>query len=327
MSKPKVAFLLSGGCGGCDMSIVDLSDALVDVIPQLDIVFWAPTVADVKYKDLEAMPDKSIDVGLHSGCIRLDENEHTAKVMRAKCKVLIAYGVCASLGGIQGMANMHLKESLLETAYKYGPSTDNPDGILPQTKCLVDGKYELELPEFIPHIKTLDQVVDVDYYLGGCPPHYTHVAAAVTAILTGKLPAPGSWITNGKAVCDVCKRNPTSNGKERKLISSVKRTTNGSPSSDGCLLEEGYLCLGPISQGDCGGSCPKVNIPCRGCGGPIPGVKDYGMRAISAVAALFEKEELVDQVPSPTKLFNRYSLPGSILGRKIGGFRTCKKLK
>ncbi len=327
MSKPKVAFLLSGGCGGCDMSIVDLSDALVDVIPQLDIVFWAPTVADVKYKDLEAMPDKSIDVGLHSGCIRLSENEHTAKVMRDKCKVLIAYGVCASLGGIQGMGNMHTKEELMETAYIKSPSTDNPDGILPQTKCLVDGKYELELPEFMPHIKTLDQVVDVDFYLGGCPPHYTHVAAAVTAILTGQLPAPGSWITNGKAVCDVCKRNPTANGGERKLISSVKRTIDGSPTQDGCLLEEGYLCLGPISQGDCGGSCPKVNIPCRGCGGPIPGVKDFGMRAISACAALFDKEELVDQVPSPTKLFNRYSLPGSILGKKIGGNNSCKKLK
>ena len=327
MSKPKVAFLLSGGCGGCDMSIVDLSDSLVDVLSQLDIVFWAPTVTDLKYKDLEAIPDKSIDIGLHSGCIRLSENEHTAKLMRDKCKVLIAYGVCASLGGIQGLANMHTREELLDTAYKNSPSTDNPEGILPQTTCLVDGKYELTLPEFYPHIRTLDQVVEVDYYLGGCPPHYNHVAAAVTAILTGNLPAPGSWITSGKAVCDECKRNPGATGRERKLISEVKRTIDGSPSEDGCLLEEGYLCLGAMSQGDCGGSCPRVNIPCRGCGGPIPGVKDFGMRAISACAALFDKDELVDQVPSPTKLFYRYSLPGSILGRKTGGFNSCKKLK
>ena len=250
-----------------------------------------------------------------------------AKVMRDKCKVLVAYGICASLGGIQGMANMHTKEELLETAYKNGPSTDNPDGILPQAKCIVDGKYELELPEFLPYVKTLDQVVDVDYYLGGCPPHYTHVAAVVSAIVTGNLPTPGSWITGGKAVCDVCIRNPVSQGRQRQLISEIKRTIDGSPTENGCLLEEGYLCLGAISQGDCGGSCPKVNIPCRGCGGPIPGVKDFGMRAISACAALFDRDELVNKVPSPTKLFNRYSLPGSILSKKIGGNKDCKRLK
>jgi F420-non-reducing hydrogenase small subunit len=308
------------------MSIVDLSDSLVDVIQELDIVFWAPTVTDFKYKDLEELPDKSIDIGLYSGCIRLSDNEHMAKVMRDKCKVLIAYGICAALGGIQGMGNMHSKEELLDTAYKDGPSTDNPEGILPQTKCLVDGKYELELPEFFPHVKTLDQVVEVDYYLGGCPPHYTHVKSAVMAILSSELPVPGSWITSGKSVCDACKRNPATEGRERKLISDVKRTTAGPPTEDGCLLEEGYLCLGPVSQGDCGGSCPQVNMPCRGCGGPLPGVKDFGMRAISACAALFDRDELVDQVPSPAKLFYRYSLPGSILGSKTGG-KKCKKLR
>lgn len=318
--KPKLAIFLGGGCGGCDMSIVDLSEAVVDVVvPNLDIAFWAPTVADVKYKDLEAMPDGSIAVGLYSGMVRLSEQEHIAKVMRQKCKVLIAFGICAGEGGIAGMGNMHTRDELLHTAYFDTYSTDNPDGVLPQTECTVDGKYELTLPDFYDHVRTLQDVVNVDYFIGGCPPHHTHVAAAVSAILEGKLPPPGSWITSGKAVCDVCERNPSTNGKERKFITEVRRTIDGSPQEGECLLEEGYLCLGPSTQGDCQASCPKVNIPCRGCGGPLSGVEDFGLRAVSSTAALFEKDELVDQVPSPTKLFYRYSLPGSLLGRKRGG--------
>ena len=44
--KVKTAFLLAGGCAGCEMSVVDLSEKLVDVLDALEIVFWAPTVAD-----------------------------------------------------------------------------------------------------------------------------------------------------------------------------------------------------------------------------------------------------------------------------------------
>lgn len=315
--KLSLAYFLSGGCGGCDMAIVDLSETLVDVLPQLEVVFWAPTVADVKYKDLEAMPDKSIDVGLYSGMVRLGEQEHIAKVMRQKCKVLVAYGACAALGGIPGMGNMHTKEEIFRTAYFDTYSTDNPEGITPQTRCVVDGKYELTLPEFYGHVRTLQDVVPVDYFVGGCPPHHSFVGQAILAILQGKLPPPGSWITSGKAVCDVCDRNPAARGEERQPIKEIRRTTDGVPEEGKCLLQQGYLCLGPVTQGDCGALCPKVNIPCRGCGGPIPGVKDFGLRAVSAIAGLLADEALVDQIPSPVKLFYRYSLPASLLGQKV----------
>ncbi|HIE13306.1 MAG TPA: F420-nonreducing hydrogenase [Desulfotomaculum sp.] len=314
--KLKLAYFLAGGCGGCDMAIVDLSESLVDALAHLEVVFWAPTLTDLKYKDLEAMPDKAVDIGLYSGMIRLGEQEHIAKVMRRKCKVLIAYGICAALGGIPGMGNMHTKDELFRTVYFQTYSTDNPDGIAPQTKCVVDGKYELTLPEFYGYVRPLHHVVDVDYFVGGCPPHHTFVGKILEAILTGDLPPAGSWITGGKSACDVCERNPAARGQERESIKTVKRTIDGTPEEGKCLLQQGYLCLGPLTQGDCGSLCPKVDIPCRGCGGPIPGVKDFGLRAISAIAGLLEKEALVDQIPSPVKLFYRYSLPGSLLGKK-----------
>ncbi|MEW6182734.1 MAG: F420-nonreducing hydrogenase [Bacillota bacterium] len=315
--KVKLAYYLSGGCGGCDMAIIDLSENLVDLLPRLDVVFWAPTVADVKYRDLEGLPDKSIDVGLFSGMIRLSEQEHMAAIMRRKCRTLIAYGACAALGGIPGMGNMHSKEEIFQTAYFDTLSTDNPDGVIPQTRCLVDGKYELTLPEFYRYVRPLQDVAEVDYFVGGCPPHHSFVARVIPDILGGSFPAPGSWITSDKAVCALCDRNPAVKGEEMKLIKTIKRTTDGPPEEGKCLLQQGYLCLGAVTQGDCGALCPKVNIPCRGCGGPVPGVKDFGLRAISAVASLLENEELVDRIPSPVKLFYRYSLPASMLGRKI----------
>lgn len=315
--KVKLAYLLAGGCAGCDMAVVDLSETLLDVLPHLEIVFWAPTVADVKYKDLEAMPDGSIDLGLIAGMVRLSEQEHMVKVMRRKCKTLIALGICASMGGIPGMANMHTKKEIFDTAYFDTFSTDNPEGIVPQTNCLVDGKYELTLPDFYDSVRSVAQVVDVDYLTGGCPPHHSFIGGALMAVLEGKLPPRGSWLTGGKAVCDVCERNPALQGKERELIQDVRRVTDGVPEQDKCLLQEGYICLGPVTQGDCNAQCPKVNIPCRGCGGPIPGVKDFGLRAVSAIAASMADEKMVDRIDCPAKLFYRYSLPSSILGGKL----------
>ncbi len=315
----KFAFYLAAGCAGCEMALVDLADRLVDALGELEVVFWAPTVADIKYKDLEAMPDKSIDIALVDGAIRLSEQEHIVKVLRQKAKILVAFGACAAMGGIPGLANMHTKDEIFETVYFKTYSTDNPDGVVPQTKCVVDGKYELTLPEFWNEVKALHQVVDVDYFVGGCPPHHEHVAKIVEAIVSGNLPPKGSWITDGKSVCDVCPRNPANKGKTREIVKEVKRTIEGIPDEEKCLLQQGYLCFGPVTQGDCGASCPKVNIPCRGCGGPLPGVKDFGARAIASLASILDDsavEQLMEKYPSLAKLFYRYSLPVATINKR-----------
>ncbi len=312
----KLAYLLVGGCGGCDMAIVDLSEKLVDALEHLEIVFWAPTVADVKYKDLEAMPDQSIDLGLISGMVRNKENEHLVKVMRQKCKVIVAFGACASLGGIPGMANLHENRELFENAYVKCMSADNPDGVTPQPVSK-EGDFELTLPAFLDKVRPIDEIIDVDYYVGGCPPHHDHVARIVEAIVTGNLPPKGSWLTMGKAVCDVCPRNPALKGEKREYVKEVKRMHEGIPDEETCLLQQGYLCLGPITQGDCGALCTKVNIRCAGCGGPIPPTWDFGLRAISAIGAILDNENVVDELlkkyPNLTKMLYRYSLPKALL--------------
>ncbi len=84
---------------------LQIGDKILKLVEAADIVFW-PVAIDVKYKDVEAMPDKSIDVCLFNGGIRTSEQEHMAKMLREKSKVLIAYGACAYLGGVPGLANL-----------------------------------------------------------------------------------------------------------------------------------------------------------------------------------------------------------------------------
>lgn len=321
MAKIKFAFLLAGGCAGCEMALVDISEKLVDALEHLEVVFWAPTVADVKYKDLEAMEDGYIDLAFVDGMIRNSENEHTVKVLRAKSKVLVAFGACATLGGIAAMGDLHTREELFEQAYKKTFSTENPDGVYPVPSCLWEGKYDLTLPAITSRVATIDQVVDVDYFVGGCPPHHDFVAACVEAIVAGKLPPKGSWLTGGKAVCDVCKRNPGLEDQKRLPVGEVFRTIDGRPDDGKCLLQQGYICFGPITQGDCGGSCINVNIPCRGCGGPIPGVNDYGARCVSAIAASLKDDQttakFMDKFNDMAKLVYRYSFSSGRLNQKI----------
>ena len=160
-----------------------------------DIVFW-PCVMDPKVRDVERLPEKSIDVCLFNGGIRTSEQEYMARLLRAKSKVLVAFGSCAHEGCIPGLANLHDRQEIFDTVYHDSPSLDNPEGLEPRTETRVD-EGTLHLPVFYDTLKTLGQTVDVDYILPGCPPEPERIWDALVAIMEGKLPAPGSVIGAG----------------------------------------------------------------------------------------------------------------------------------
>ena len=112
MPKPKVAFYWCASCGGCEETVVDLAEDILGVVEKVDIVLW-PVAMDFKYKDIEAMPDKSIVATLLNGAIRSTEQEEMARLLRRKSKCIIAYGACAHLGGIPALANQFSREQLL----------------------------------------------------------------------------------------------------------------------------------------------------------------------------------------------------------------------
>ena len=106
MSKPKLAINWAASCGGCDMAILELQEKILDVAGSLRHRLLAGCHGYQMHKDVEAMEDKSIDVCLFNGAIRSSDNEHMAKLLRKKSKVLVAFGSCAHEGCIPGLANL-----------------------------------------------------------------------------------------------------------------------------------------------------------------------------------------------------------------------------
>jgi F420-non-reducing hydrogenase small subunit len=316
MAKLKLALYWSAACGGCDVAVLDINEKILDVAKLADIVFW-PIALDFKYHHVEAMPDKSVDVCLFNGAIRSSEQEHIAKMLRAKSKVLVSFGSCACFGGIPALANFATRAEIMERAYIEAPSNENPNKTLPQTKVNVP-EGELTLPELYDDVLTLAQVVPVEYFVPGCPPTVDLILKVVNALATNSLPPPGAVIASDKTLCDECDRK-----KENKKITKIYRTQEIIPDPERCLLEQGLLCMGPATRGGCGALCVKVNIPCRGCFGPPPGVYDQGAKLISSIASIYETngkqdiEKMVNELVDPAGTFYRFGMSVSMLKRKI----------
>ena len=166
--KPKIAFYWCASCGGCEESVVDLAEDILMVLDAVDIVFW-PVALDFKKKDIDLMPDGYITATLINGAIRTSEQEEMASLLRKKSKVVIAYGSCAHLGGIPSLTNQFPKEQILKFVYEESPTIVNSEKTRPKMKYQDNG-LTVTLPEFRNVVRTLDQVIDVDYYLPGCPP-------------------------------------------------------------------------------------------------------------------------------------------------------------
>ena len=208
MSKPKVAFYWCASCGGCEETVVDLAEDILGVVEKVDIVLW-PVAMDFKYKDIEAMPDKSIIATLLNGAIRSTEQEEMAHLLRRKSQFLIAYGSCAVSGGIPGLANQFPREQILKFNYEDCPTLVNEQKTRPQLQVHRRTAASRHLPALHNVVRSLDQVVDVDYYMPGCPPTPKLTKAAVTALLEGKLPPKGSVLAPDIALCDECPRKKT----------------------------------------------------------------------------------------------------------------------
>ncbi len=319
MAKPKVAFYWCASCGGCEEAFVDLAENILKVVEAVEMVLW-PVAMDFKIKDVEALQDKEIAVSFINGAIRTSEQEHVAKLLRKKSGLVVAFGACAHLGGIPGLANFSNRAKIFDYVYHRSPSVDNPDRITPQEKTIVK-EGELTLPEFYNTVQTLDQVIDVDYYLPGCAPPPDLIMNAVEAILTGNLPEKGSVLSPDKSLCDTCKRKITK--PEKSVIKEIKRVHEVMLDPDRCFLDQGIICLGPATRDGCGERCINASMPCRGCFGPTSRVDDQGAKFLSALASIIDADtddeirKITDSIADPAGIFYFYSLPSSMLKRKF----------
>ena len=146
-AKPryKLAMYWASACGGCDVAVLNLGMQLIEFTERWEPVFW-PAAMDAKRADVRAMDDGEIDVCLFDGGIRTDEDAEMAHLLRAKSKVLVAFGSCAGEGCIPGLANQRSIEQVFAAAYD-PELNDVTDGQLP------NGPWESPYGEL--HLPTL----------------------------------------------------------------------------------------------------------------------------------------------------------------------------
>jgi F420-non-reducing hydrogenase small subunit len=326
--KPKLAMYWASSCGGCEVSLLNICEKLLDVDRNYEIVFL-PCLTDFKHDDVRGYPEGYIDLCLFNGAIRSSENEEMARLLRRKSRVLVAFGSCAHEGCVPALANLTSGDKILDAVYRRSPSTVNRQGLLPG-RHTHSPTGEIRLPAFYDTVRTLDQVEKVDFYVPGCPPESPRVwevLELLTAVFLegAALPEPGSVIgANPVALCEECPLE-----RRSRPVPRFHRPYEIVPDRSTCLLEQGLVCLGPATRGGCGALCPRTAMGCRGCYGPPDGVEDQGARMTAALAAatdaglsqtgeraLREKVmETMGTVVDPAGTFYRFSMGHSLLRR------------
>lgn len=167
MSRVRLATAWLGGCSGCHMSFLDLGEQLVALSASLELVY-GPLV------DAKRFPDQ-VDVTLIEGAVTNMENLELLQEMRSKSRLLVSFGDCAITGNVTSLRNFFSVDDLLTSVYQAGP------GSLPRS-----GDDREVLPELLPRVLPLHQVVAVDAFIPGCPPEPERILAAVSAVLNGE---------------------------------------------------------------------------------------------------------------------------------------------
>ena len=325
--KISIAMNWAGACGGCDVSLLDTQEKLLELTAVADVVYW-PVALDYKRSDLQALPEKSVDIGLFNGVVRTSEQAEDARRLRERCRVLVAYGSCACHGGIPGLANQSDREEIFQVAYNDTVSTVNPENVRPQEVTAVPGG-EVTLPAFYDSVRALHQVVQVDGYLPGCPPTPERILDLVQAVQdyaqNGVVPPAGAVFAPESTLCQECPRAET---RRAGRMPRIHRPHEVVADPGLCFLEQGIVCMGPVTRGGCGSACIGVNMPCRGCFGPAPGVYDPGAEALSMFGSVAgeggedflsrgEMKKAVNSIKDPLGSMYRFTLPCGIVPRKV----------
>jgi F420-non-reducing hydrogenase small subunit len=289
-------------CGGCEVTVLDIGEPLLDLLPQLEFVH-IPVLMDHKYFGQTGEGDTNVieipeaDAGIISGGIRNEKELHVAEAMREKCGVIIALGSCACFGGIPALANMDTLEDLYEKVYRGSKTTEATD------------TPSENLPPLLDRVYAVDEKIKVDVSIPGCPTNPAIIVEALTALLEGK-----EFSLPERSVCDDC---PVI--REKKAEVELKRPlqdaefTPGEYTSMKCFNEQGILCLGPVTRSGCGRPqeegeeqvprCVKGYMPCRGCFGPI---RKGANPLIDMMGAMSSIGLDAKQVDDRRALLNRY---------------------
>lgn len=276
----KVASEWLNACSGCEISILDMGERLLDVLEIADFVH-IPALMDHKYfgqlGDGRHIDIPEADVGIISGGIRNEEHLEVALEMRKKCGIIIALGTCATHGGIPALSNSYTNDEILERYYT--TETTDPAGAYPSTN----------IPPLLDACYAVDEKIKVDICLPGCPPHPDHIFSALAALASGK-----ALVLPDKSVCDTCPTVRLGKGGLKNVRRFLQAPEYGGADEPldkmRCFLEQGMICMGPVTRAGCGGDgirprCISARVPCRGCYGPVKPGGNQRLDMLNALAS------------------------------------------
>ncbi len=171
--KPSVAVYKFSSCDGCQLTLLNMEDELLDLAGAIDIAFFLEAT--------RAEKPGPYDIAIVEGSITTPHEVERIKEIRSQCKTLIALGTCATSGGIQALRNFADADVYAKTVYAH--------------------------PEYLHYLKTskpMSEYVQVDFELSGCPVNKGQVVEVIVALLNGRKPRLPSY-----AVCMECKRRGT----------------------------------------------------------------------------------------------------------------------
>jgi len=232
--KPKVAFFALTSCEGCQFTLLDLGEKFFNLLKKGELI-------DFSLIEETPFPQKvEIDVAFVEGSPITKKEVSLIKKIREESKLLVVVGNCAALGGIPKIKNYQDKEKTINFIYKDLKNIDNPD------------------------IKGIDEFVEVDFTIPGCPINGEEFLKYAEILLQGKIPE----------VCQspVCSECPLRAKKD-------------------CFLAKKKICFGLISLSGCKAVCPRGGLQCFGCRGLIKGVK---VKNLIELLKKFEGEKEVE---------------------------------
>lgn len=167
--KKKIGTVWLGGCSGCHMSLLDIDEMILEVAKLADIV-KCPIV------DGKEFPE--VDIAVVEGSVTSDEHLHEILHIRKQSKILIALGDCAVMTNVTGMRNYLQLSEVFDTAYVSALSNDG-EGEVPAHPALLR-LHDKVLP--------LQEVVDVDFVIPGCPPNADAIFHVLYEYLNDRVP-------------------------------------------------------------------------------------------------------------------------------------------
>ena len=164
--KPRIATAALCGCFGCHMSLLDIDERFLKLVELVE--FDRSPLTDIKNIG-------QCDIGLIEGGIANAENVEVLRDFRRHCKILVAVGACAVNGGVPAMRNQFSLKECLDEAYIDGIGVDNP--LIPN---------DPEIPLLLDKVHPVHEVVQIDYFLPGCPPSADTIWTFLNELLAGE---------------------------------------------------------------------------------------------------------------------------------------------